>query len=359
MSDSPAVSARFRLSLGAFRLDCALTLPDRGFTVVSGRSGCGKTTLLRCLAGLARAEGEVRFRGEVWQDERRFLPLHRRPLAMVFQEPRLFPHRDVRGNLDYAWRRTAPADRRIGFDDAVEWLTLGPLLSHRTTQLSGGQQQRVAIARALLAGPQLLLMDEPLASLDQDSKHEILPCLEGLRSRLAMPVVYVTHSQDELVRLADRVVLMDNGRIRAEGPLNTMLTTAGLPFADRDDAASVLTGRVLAHDTAYGLSEVAVNGGELSVALSRLPVGSVTRVRILARDVSLALVKPVMSSIQNSLTGNIVSLTPDGDGTRMLVRLDVQGETLLARVTRRAADRLRLQPGQPVYAQIKAVALMD
>ncbi len=351
--------AHFRHRYADFALDCRIDLPMQGFTALFGRSGCGKTTLLRCIAGLEHASGELRFGKDIWQGAQIFLPTHQRPLAYVFQEPRLFPHLDVRGNLRFGFDRLAPHQRRVSFDDAVAWLGLDKLLAHKTTQLSGGQQQRVAIARALLASPQLLLMDEPLASLDLDSKAEILPYLELLRTTLQIPVIYVTHAPDEVARLADYLVLLENGNVRAAGTLNTLLTQPDLPLAHLDDASAVLEATINAHDENYHLSQVSISGGFLTVALSSQAIGSRTRVRILARDVSIALQPPQQSSIQNSLQARIVDLHPDRDAARILVRLDFGGDHILARITRRAADQLGLQSGMLVHAQIKAVALMQ
>lgn len=352
------IRARFRVDYpGGFVLDAELTLPGHGVTVLFGRSGCGKTTLLRCLAGLHRGEGFLSFGAETWQDAGRFVPTHQRPLAYVFQEPRLFPHLDVRDNLLFGFRRTPAAARRVQPEEAIRLLSLENLLSRRPSQLSGGQQQRVAIARALLAGPRLLLMDEPLASLDLDSKAEILPYLERLRLALDLPIVYVTHSPEEMSRLADHLVLLDAGRVRAAGPLNELLTRPDLPLAHLNEAGAVLEATVAMHDTAYGLTQVEIPGGSLTVALCDLPPGSPTRVRILARDVGIALQPMRDSSIQNCLQACVVGIHPDRDHSQVLVRLDLGGTLMLSRVTRRSADRLGLREGLPVFALVKSVAL--
>lgn len=358
MSESP-VHARFHLDRGRFSLQVDVQLPGHGFTVLSGRSGCGKTTLLRCLAGLEKAQGFLRWGDQVWQDERHFVPTHRRPLAYVFQEPRLFPHLDVKGNLAFGFSRVPASERRIRMDDAIQWLGISPLLNQRTESLSGGQRQRVAIARALLTSPRILLMDEPLASLDIDSKLDILPYLETLRAQLAIPVIYVTHAPDELARLAEHLVLMADGRVQAQGPLNELLTRPDLPLAHQLDASAVLEVRVDHHDDHYHLSHVTVADGLLAVAHNDLPVGASTRVRILARDVSLALEPPRHSSISNCLPCRILDFSADRDPAQVLVRVDVAGQIILSRITRRSLDTLGLQPGQPVFAQIKAVALMN
>ncbi|HQQ63826.1 MAG TPA: molybdenum ABC transporter ATP-binding protein [Pseudomonadales bacterium] len=356
---SDCLAAHFHLAYPGFTLDAQLRVPLRGFSVISGRSGCGKTTLLRCMAGLVHANGELRLGDMSWQDKHQCVPTHQRQLAYVFQEPRLFPHLDVRDNLRFGFDRIEKKQRRIAFDDAVAWLGLATLLSHRPAQLSGGQQQRVAIARALLTSPQLLLMDEPLANLDHDSKAEILPYLEQLRSTLQIPVIYVTHATDEMARLADHLLLMENGRVIASGPLNTLLTQTTLPLAHLDDARAVLDATVTAHDAHYQLTQVNVAGGSLAVALSPHAIGSVIRVGIMARDVSIALQPPQQSSIQNCLAAHILDISPDHNPARVLVRLDCGDNTIiLSRITRRAADQLALRAGMPVYAQIKAVALM-
>lgn len=357
---SDFLAAHFHLAYPGFTLDAQLRMPMHAFTVFSGRSGCGKTTLLRCIAGLTHANGELQVGNTIWQDKKEFIPTHQREFAYVFQEPRLFPHLDVRGNLHFGFDRIEKNRRRITFDDAVAWLGLEKLLSHRPAQLSGGQQQRVAIARALLTSPQLLLMDEPLANLDHDSKMEILPYLEQLRSTLQIPVIYVTHATDEIARLADHLVLMENGRVIASGSLNELLTQTDLPLAHLDDARAVLDATVTAHDVHYQLTQVNVAGDSLTVALSAHAIGSVIRVGIMARDVSIALHPAQQSSIQNCLPARIIDISPDRSAARVLVRLDLgDNNIILSRITRRAADQLALQNEMNVYAQIKAVALME
>jgi molybdate transport system ATP-binding protein len=356
---SERINAAFRLTRPDFTLDVALDLPARGISVIFGRSGCGKTTLLRCLAGLEpQAAGHCRVAEEIWQDGRQFRPTHRRPLGYVFQEPGLFPHLTVRGNLEFGYRRVPSGQRRVPFDDAVRLMGLEELLARRPEQLSGGQRQRAAMARALLTSPRLLLLDEPLAALDAESKAAILPYLERLHDELAIPMVYVTHAVDEMARLADTLVLLEDGRVRACGEPNALLTDPELPLAHLEEAGTVLAGTVLRHDERYHLSEVAVGEHALVVGRSPLPPGAPARVRVLARDVSLTLQRATGSSIVNILPVRIEALGPDRDAARVLVRLSLDGAPLLARVTRRSADELGLRPGMTVYAQVKAVALM-
>lgn len=362
MSDS-SIKAKLQLTRDNFTLDVDLSLPDKGVTVLFGRSGCGKTTLLRCLAGLEKSKGLLRFRDHIWQDDKNFLPAHKRSIGYIFQEASLFPHLDVRANLEFGYCRILPSERRIIFNDAVQLLGISSLLSRKTQTLSGGERQRVAIARALLTSPQWLLMDEPLASLDGESKSEILPYIERLRHELAIPMIYVTHATEEMARLADYLLLMESGRLRAQGEPNALLTDPDLPLAHLDDSAAVLEASILSHDERYHLTTVQVPGGTLITTRSPLPVGSATRVRILARDISIALVPPQQSSVLNFLQARIIDINPDHNPARVLVRLQLNhGESvlhcILSRITRRSADQLALCPGMNVYVQIKAVALV-
>ncbi len=358
MSDN-MIEARFRTRLGNFALDVDLQVPGRGVTAIFGPSGSGKTTLLRCIAGLERIDdGFLRINGEIWQQQKQFVPIHRRALGYVFQEASLFPHLAVRGNLDYGWQRTPKDQRRIDFDEVVQLLGIEPLLAQRPDTLSGGQRQRVAIGRALLTSPKLLLMDEPLASLDLDSRAEILPYLERLHDQLDIPLLYVSHAPAEVAQLADHLVLMASGKIEASGPINEVLTRSDLPPAQQEEASAVIDGNIVDHDREFRLMHVSVPGGQLSVALRELPIGHRVRVRILARDVSLALQRPVDTSISNILPARIVDITELGNGPQALVRLDLGGALILARVTRRSVAMLQLKPDLIVHAQVKSVALM-
>ncbi|MFI4869013.1 MAG: molybdenum ABC transporter ATP-binding protein [Steroidobacterales bacterium] len=349
-----------RWSRPDFQLQVDCEFPASGITALFGRSGCGKTTVLRCIAGLERAvRAAVRFNDVVWQDERRFVPAHRRPLGYVFQESSLFPHLDVRGNLMYGLQRVPVAQRRIGFDQAVQLMRLESLLAHRAHQLSGGQRQRVAIARALLTSPQLLLLDEPLSNLDLPSRAEILPHLERLHDELSIPIVYVSHEIGEVMRIADHIALLEAGSVRAFGPIQELLTRPELSLAHLEEAGSVFDGVIAEHDPRYHLSYVATPAGRLAISLRAVPVGRRVRVRIDARDVSLALKPPELSSISNVLAGRVIDVTDDRDPAQRLVRIDVGGRPLLARITQRSAVQLAIAPGVALYAQVKSVALMS
>jgi molybdate transport system ATP-binding protein len=315
---------------------------------------------LRCIAGLERtARAQIEFNGELWQDDGRFLPTHRRAVGYVFQESSLFPHLDVRGNLEFGLRRVPLPQRRLGFDEAVALLDLSALLRHRAPRLSGGERQRVAIARALLTSPQLLLMDEPLSNLDQSSKAEILPHLERLRDSLAIPIIYVSHALGEVMRLADHLVLLEAGRVRAAGPLQQLLARSDLPLGHFEDSGCVFDAVIEEHDPSYHLTYVRIGAGRLAVSLKQAPIGHRVRVRIDARDVSLALKPPELTSIINILPAKVLAVSDDRDPAQTLVRLELATEPLLARITRRSAAQLGIAPGMLLYAQVKSVALME
>ena len=352
------IGLRLQLARPAFMLDVDLTLPARGITGVFGPSGCGKTTLLRCVAGLERARhARVAIEGDIWQDEAqgRFLPTWQRPLGYVFQEASLFDHLDVRGNLAFGQRR-ARGGNAIPLDHAVDLLGIAPLLSRRPHQLSGGERQRVALARALATQPRLLLLDEPLASLDAPRRREILPWLERLRDELSIPMLYVTHSADEVARLADHLVLLDQGRVTASGPL--VETLARLDVALDEDAGALLLAVVRELDARWQLARVEFEGGSLWVADTQLALGQPVRVRVLARDVSVATEPPHGSSIQNLLPCVVQGLAPGAHPSQALVQLACGASLLVARITARAADALGLAPGVPVWAQVKSAALV-
>jgi molybdate transport system ATP-binding protein len=356
---SDGVRAQLKVDHPGFSLQVALDLPGRGVSALFGPSGCGKTTCLRAIAGLQHAPGtQVTVNGEVWQDGDTFLPTHRRPLGYVFQETRLFAHLDVRRNLEYGMKRVAAAERRVPLAHAVELLGIGHLLARRPGTLSGGERQRVGIARALATSPRLLLMDEPLASLDLQRKREILPYLERLHAELNMPVIYVSHAPDEVARLADHLVLLDAGRVTASGPTNELMTRLDLPLAHGDTAGAVIAAVVTGYEAAYGLTRLAFAGGTLCLPHSGARVGRQVRVRIQARDVSLTLQHHAATSVLNILPATVSDLAEDGPA-QVMVGLDVGGARMLARITRKSAELLRLGVGSAVHAQVKGVAILE
>jgi molybdate transport system ATP-binding protein len=345
--------------LGAFTLDARFTADGR-LTALFGPSGAGKTSLINIIGGLLRPDrGRVAIDGKVLVDTAAhvFVPKHRRRIGYVFQEPRLFPHLTVRQNLFYGHWFTPTRERRESFEHVVELLDIGALLTRRPGLLSGGEKQRVAIGRALLASPRLLLMDEPLASLDEARKAEILPYIERLRDESHIPIVYVSHSLAEVTRLASTIVLLANGAVVATGTVSEIMGRVDLfPITGHFEAGAVLEMRVAAHDERYELTSLRSAAGELRVPRIDLAVGAPLRVRIRARDVVLGLKPPKELSALNVLAGRIAEVGPL-DGPVADVRVDLSGETLLARVTRLTLDRLDLKPGRPVYAIIKTVAL--
>lgn len=356
-----SVGIEFSLELerGDFRLNAEARLPGSGVTALFGVSGSGKTSLLRCIAGLEQAgRGRLAVNGELWADSAQglFMPPHQRALGYVFQEGALFPHLSVRANLEYGWRRTPAGRRREQLDRVTEILGIGALLARYPQQLSGGEKQRVALGRALLNSPRLLLMDEPMAALDRPRKAEILPYLERLHAEAEIPVLYVTHDLDELARIADHLVLMEHGRILRQGPLGQMLSSLDLPIARDEDAGALIETTIMGHDQAYHLTRLQFSGGEILVGRIDRPAGEPLRIRIHARDVSLTLEPPGLTSILNVVEARVVDMLEQGPG-RIMVRLDVQGTPLLARITRKSQERLGLAPGMAVYAQIKSVAL--
>ena len=359
---SDALHIDLRLQRPAFTLQATLALPAQGITVLWGASGSGKTTLLRCVAGLERGQGSVRIGNTVWQDDTsgHFTPLWQRRLGVVFQESSLFDHLDVGGNLHYGWQRLPRSEQpqaQKALTQAIEVLGIGHLLTRRTVTLSGGERQRVAIARALAVQPRLLLLDEPLASLDDARKREVLPWLDALRQHLQVPMLYITHSADEVARLAHTLVVLEQGQVRASGPVAEVLASIDLPVHLGDDVGALVTGTVAGCDKAWGLCRLALPGGELWVAHTGEAEGRPLRVRILARDVSITLERAQHTSIQNHLPCVVAQIAP-AIGYQVLVRLDASGTPVLARLTARAADQLQLRPGMPVWAQIKAVSLV-
>ncbi len=353
------IEARLQLARRGFALDVDLQLPGRGVTVLFGHSGSGKTTILRCLAGLERAPGSrVVFKGRIWQDAQTWLPTHQRPLGYVFQEASLFPHLSVLGNLEYGRQRTAAAER-VSLEQAIELLGIGHLLARLPDSLSGGERQRVGIARALAVSPEILLLDEPLAALDLQRKREILPYLERLRDELDIPMVYVSHAPDEVARLADHLVVLDGGRVVGAGSLAETLARIDLPIRLGEDVGVVLEAVVDTVDANWQLCRVAFPGGSLWTRDHGIAPGKPVRVRVLARDVSLALGESANTSIQNILPGVVDRIGPDDHPGLLLVRVAIGGSALIARLTRRSADQLGLETGKPVFAQVKSVALLE
>ncbi|MFJ2389398.1 molybdenum ABC transporter ATP-binding protein [Pseudomonas koreensis] len=357
------IDARLKIAYPGFSLDVDLHLPGRGVTALYGHSGSGKTTCLRCIAGLERAEqGFIQVNDEVWQDSERgiFVPPHKRALGYVFQEASLFAHLSVLANLQFGLKRIAKAQRRVDMAQATELLGIGHLLERHPQHLSGGERQRVGIARALLTSPRLLLMDEPLAALDSQRKNEILPYLQRLHDELDIPVLYVSHAQDEVARLADHLVLLGDGKALASGPIGETLARLDLPMALGDDAGVIIEGQVSAYDAGYQLLSLQLPATEMNLRVTHAPmaVGQTLRAKVHARDISLSQHNSEASSILNRLPVTVVSEQAADNSAHVLIRLDAGGTPLLARITRYSRDQLGIHPGQRLWAQIKAVAVL-
>ena len=366
-SVSSDMRIRLHLPRADFALEVDLCLPGHGISVLFGASGSGKTSLLRCVAGLERAShASVALGAEQWQDDIKgvFLPPWRRPLGYVFQEASLFDHLNVRDNLQFGLRRTQSSSGEAVLQAAITLLGIGDLLGRRTNQLSGGERQRVAIARALATQPRLLLLDEPLAALDHARRQEVLPWLERLRDQLKIPMLYVTHSLDEVARLADTLVLLERGQVRACGPVAEVLAGGGVLGLAASDVlgeglGALLHATLAERDLRWQLARMDFAGGSLWLRDTGMELGQSVRLRVLARDVSISLEQPRQSSIQNLLLCVVVALEPDGHPSQQRVRLQCGDAKLVARITARAVNALALAPGRSVWAQVKSVALVE
>jgi len=352
------IECKIKIQLESFTLDANFSIPDRGITVVFGPSGSGKTTLLRAIAGLEKSDdGFLKIGDSVWQKGENFLPTHKRQIGYVFQAAALFDHLDVKGNLNFVIKRA------IGLkEDFIEsihnLLEIKTLLNRKTTQLSGGERQRVAIARALLTNPKILLLDEPLSALDLKRKNEILPYLDSIHNDLEIPILYVTHSQDEMSRLADHLLLIEDGNIIGSGPVNDMLTRFDMPLSHGGDAVSIIEAEVLKRDSEFNLMHLDFLGGQFIVPDNSFPVQTKVRIRVVARDVSLTKSKQVDTSILNIFPAMVQEIVNEGEA-QVMVRLQIKETILLACITRKSSYKLRLEKGSEVFVQVKSVAILS
>ncbi len=356
-----AIIAKFKLDYGDFHLDIDVTLPSLGITVLYGESGSGKTTLLRCIAGLKQAQnGFLSINNTVWQDSEKqlFVPTHQRALGYVFQDANLFTHLSVSDNLDYGLKRLKTAVDPTQKAHIIELLGISHLMSRMPEHLSGGERQRVAIARALVLNPRILLMDEPLASLDSQRKQEILPFLMRLNQELHIPVLYVTHSKKEMALLADYLVILAHGKVDAMGLLSQTLSRVDLPLSQDGQASCVWEICIAQHDHADHLTQVDFSGGRLYLPTIPLAIGEKRRVQIFARDVSITLDMSSQTSILNRLPATILDMFTDNSG-QAVISLQVGSDKLLAHITQKSVTQLNLSVGKAVFVQIKGTSLLN
>jgi|TARA_B110001450_G_C17663620_1_gene498473 molybdate transport system ATP-binding protein len=352
------IAVRFNIQRGEFALNIDTVIPETGVTAIFGPSGSGKTTLLRAIAGLEHADnGYLKVGDALWQGNGVFLPTHQRKIGYVFQEPSLFSHLSVEANLNYGLERAKDESSAVVVQQTIDLLGIEHLLKRMPWQLSGGEQQRVAIARALAANPSMLLLDEPLAALGDDQKAGILPYLESVYQQLDIPVLYVSHSRNEVARLADHMLLLDNGEIKASGKMTEIFTALDLPMAHQSRAESIIKASVSHYDEEFGIASVAFLGGQFSVAAEPLIVGSKVRLQVLARDVSITLEPQKNTSILNIIPVTIDAIAKESK-SQMTVRLIADETVLLSRITCKSAYNLNLKEGDKVYAQVKTAALL-
>jgi molybdate transport system ATP-binding protein len=355
------LEAKFKIDYPGFNLDIEMSLPFKGVTVVYGPSGSGKTTLLRCLSGLEKAPlGYLKIASHVWQDEGSFIPIQERKVGLVFQESRLFPHLNIQENLLYGYQRTLPGERSLQFDEVVQVLNLRTLLKRRPEKLSGGERQRVAIGRALLTSPKLLLMDEPLASLDMQLKAEIIPFIKRIENEFKTPIFYVTHSMNEVLQLVDMMVILKAGKVENIGSVEKVFSDVRSREAIGDEQlGAVLETLVTEHDEGFGLTKLDFMGQVLHIPRQHIPVGQSLRVHIHSKDVILSTVPPGQAtSVLNILRAKVKKVGElDPKGYSVDIELDA-GRPILATITRKSLSKLNLQPGQSIYAHIKAIKMM-
>jgi len=360
-SEERRLCVRYALERAAFTLDVDVEFAMQGITGVFGPSGAGKTTLLRCIAGLERPDsGRLVADGSVWEDTDANVgrAAHERRVGYVFQEARLFPHINVLGNLRYGQKRSTGDDSAIDLDQVVELLGLKSLLGRAPATLSGGEAQRVAIGRALLRGPELLLMDEPLAAIDETRREDVFPFIERLHADVGVPIVYVSHNIDEICRICDQLAVMDKGRISTHGRLQSVLLQTEVPFLSGREAGALINATVEAFESSDRLTRVLAGGCALWVPGEIGPAGSELRLRVRANDVSVCLERPRKTSILNVMEAVIERIQKESSGTALL-HLRVGSNVILARVTQRSCTELSLSPGTNVYAQIKSIAVRN
>lgn len=353
-----SLKVKINLTQKNFELTVDLTFPGQGITVIYGPSGCGKTTLLRAIAGLEdKLQGAIIFNDQVWLNETKKLAVEKRRIGYVFQEASLFNHLNVADNLNFGLKRSKIKNKVFDFEEVVKLLGLSELLQQNCQTLSGGQKQRVAIARAILSHPQILLMDEPLASLDNFSKQEILPYLEKIHQQLKLPILYVSHSEEEVARLADYLIVMQQGKVIEQGKLFDIIGSLESQFSKLDDSFGLIDCVVSQVNQSYQLAQLSFDGLKLRLPLNNLQAGQKVRVRVMARDISICLTPPLDTSILNIIPATIEDIQSDDKGLCLVV-LKVASFNLIARISEYSRQQLQLKNQLSVFIQIKAMALI-
>ena len=360
---SSSIVANLKTSLRSdaqvFELEVNSEFPSQGITAILGESGSGKTTLLRCIAGLEKKVlGQLRVGDTTWLDENQCVPTHKREIGFVFQDARLFEHLNVYGNLQFAIKRSHEKVNKAFYEEVVSALDIGALLQHKPEQLSGGEKQRVAIARALLIKPKMLIMDEPLASLDNARKQDVLPYLAALQGMFNIPMLYVSHSTDEVCKLADHVIVLHQGKVVIQGPIADVFSSAQLPFVYRTETSTIVQATIVDKSERWHLLKAEFAGNSLWLQDNNQTVGKAVRLRILANDVSLSLTDEKDSTILNRIEGRISGIEIDKNGATALVTLELMRTEIVAQVTRKSVDDLFLMVGMKIWAQIKSVAVL-
>jgi molybdate transport system ATP-binding protein len=362
-STSSTIVANLQISLHsdsqAFELSVNSEFPSTGITAILGESGSGKTTLLRCIAGLEKsAKGLLTVGETTWLDDKHCVPTYEREIGYVFQDARLFEHLSVQGNLQFAIKRSHEKVQKAFYAEVINALDIGHLMQHKPDQLSGGEKQRVAIARALLVKPKMLIMDEPLASLDNARKQDVLPYLAALQNMFHLPMLYVSHSTDEVCRLADHVIVLHQGKVVSQGSINDVFASAQLPHIYKQETSTIIKAKIIEKDERWHLVKAEFNGNRLWLQDHNQAIGKTVRLRIIASDVSLSLQDEKESTILNRLEGRIGGIEIDKKGATALVTIDLMNSEIVAQVTRKSIDDLFLMVGMKIWAQIKSVAIL-
>tara|TARA_S200000501_G_scaffold190210_1_gene179057 strand:+ start:44291 stop:45358 length:1068 start_codon:yes stop_codon:yes gene_type:complete len=352
------ISARFLINRGDFSLDIDLDINAKGIISIYGPSGSGKTTLLRTLAGLEKGDnGYIQIGNQIWQDKTNYISTHKRAVGFVTQESSLFPHLNVKKNIEYGFKRIHNREKNISVNQIVSLLEINHLLERNPKNLSGGEKQKVAIAQAIALNPNLLLLDEPLSALDESNKKEIFPYLKLINKNLNLPVIYVTHDRNEIIALTDIIILLDHGKIKATGQIKDLFSSLELSFAHEKDALTIIEADVIENDKSYGLTILKFKGGRFIINSKPLQVGTKVRLQVFARDISITLQKQRDTSILNILPVIIDDLSVENDSV-VTIRLMANETPLLARLTRKSVEELNLKPKDKVFAQVKTIALL-